>query len=274
MGSDLVKRLIKSHCKVIACDIKMELLQKTFDAHPNLALFEMDVTNVEHINNAVTFTKEQLKKWNQTHLFGLVNNAGIARTVNQKFMAPLVELNDQEMLGVFGVNIFGVIRCTNAFYPLMKHTIGQWEEESPIVVNIASLAGKWAGPWFNYYTATKFAVVGYSDSLRRELKYAGVRVSCIEPGFTDTAIVKLTGADSSSVFGDIMAKARLSAMDKLILPLQPVYRVTDAICSCLFASNDTTPAHVTVDLLQKRIKLFFLMYLPYHVVDKILYKPN
>jgi NAD(P)-dependent dehydrogenase (short-subunit alcohol dehydrogenase family) len=274
LGSDLTKRLIKMGSKVIACDISMDLLKKSLPDDPNIAFFELDVTNTEQIGQCVKFTRECLKKWNQKYLFGLVNNAGIARTKQQKYVAPLVELDDNEMLGVFGVNIFGVIRCTNAFYPLMSQNFVKQEKESSIIVNIASLAGLFAGPFFNYYTATKFAVVGYSDSLRRELKYAGIRVSAIEPGFTDTAIVNSPPHNDNSPFSEIVKKGLMRAKERMIYPLQSPSAVTDAIVTCLFASNETTPAHVRVDLWRKKILFFFLTTLPYKWVDAMLTTRN
>jgi NAD(P)-dependent dehydrogenase (short-subunit alcohol dehydrogenase family) len=258
LGSDLTRRLIKMGAKVIACDISIDHLKKNLPDDPNIAFFELDVTKPDQIAECVKFTGECLQKWNQKHLFGLVNNAGIARTREQKYVAPMVELDDNEMLGVFGVNIFGVIRCTNAFYPLMSQNFVKQEKESSIIVNIASLAGLFAGPFFNYYTATKFAVVGYSDSLRRELKHSGVRVSAIEPGFTDTNIVNSPPHNSSSPFAEIVRNGLQKAKERMIHPMQHPSKVTDAIVSCLFASNETTPAHIIVSFQSSQFNCYRL----------------
>ncbi|KAL0484715.1 retinol dehydrogenase [Acrasis kona] len=275
LGSDLTRRLLKMGAKVIAHDIKMEALQKQFPgSNPNLEFFACDISELSQVEALATFTKECLKKWNTPYLFCLVNMAGIARTFNQKFIAPMVSLNDAEMLGVFGVNIFAMIRCTNALYPLMKHNFTEnKDKESPIIVNIASLAGIVAPPFFNYYTATKFAAVGYSDSLRRELAHAGVRVSCIKPGFADTNIVTLKPHDPDCVnFGPIVQR-NLNRKTADFGGLMKPSKVTDAIVTCMFSSNETYPVHYIVEPPIKFIITMIAVYvLPRRWLDAIIAK--
>jgi short-subunit dehydrogenase len=69
-----------------------------------------------------------------------------------------------------------------------------------VVVNVASVAGLLGIPYGSYYSATKFSVVGYSDSLRRELQSVGVRVACLEPGFAKTNILHMPKFSKTSEF--------------------------------------------------------------------------
>jgi short-subunit dehydrogenase len=238
----------------------------------NLAFIIMDVTDPSSIATAVTKTQEQLKKWNITHLFGLVNNAGIAHTREMKYVKALVELPDSEMLGMFGVNIFGVIRCTNAFYPLMKQHFNERnikDDDASIIVNIASMAGLIAGPYFSYYTATKFAVVGYSDSLRRELRHAGIRVTCIEPGFTATAIVEVPSEYDPTPFAEDIKSTWEFYQSRAIEPMMKPSQISEGTISAIFASQETTPAHIRIDQWRKFVSHWLMMYLPSKYSDKL-----
>ncbi|MCC2686186.1 MAG: oxidoreductase [Paenibacillaceae bacterium] len=104
----------------------------------------------------------------------LVNNAGygIFRDVDHTTLADFADMMD--------VNYMGVVRCTKAVLPHMLHA------ESGHIVNVASLAGKMATAKSAGYSATKHAVLGFTHSLRQELRGSGVFVSAINPGPVDT----------------------------------------------------------------------------------------
>ncbi|KAK7506628.1 hypothetical protein BaRGS_00002103 [Batillaria attramentaria] len=82
---------------------------------------------------------------------------------------------------MMNINWLGTVRVTKAFLPLVRAARGR-------VINLASLAGRVALPGFTSYSSSKFAVIGFSDSLRREMKKFGVRVITIEPSLYRTAI--------------------------------------------------------------------------------------
>jgi NAD(P)-dependent dehydrogenase (short-subunit alcohol dehydrogenase family) len=276
LGSDLTFKLLEMGSNVIACDISLSALERTFSKAKSdkLFLMVMDVTDKTSIEQGVEKTEEQLQKWNISHLFALVNNAGIAHTREISAMKAMVEMPDSEMVGIFGVNIFGVVRCTNAFYPLMKHHFNKTnvsDDDSAIIVNIASMAGRIAGPYFSYYTATKFAVVGYSDSLRRELAYAGVRVTCIEPGFTATPIVEIFKADPNSAFTLDADKKWTAYRKRSVEPMMKPSQVSAGITSAIFASRQTTPAHIQIDSWGKWFMHQLMIYLPYRYSDALLH---
>lgn len=102
-------------------------------------------------------------------LHGVVNNAGIA------IVAPLVEVEERELVALFDVNVFGPYRVTKAFAPLLIASKGR-------VVNISSISGILSGPMFGPYSMSKHAVEAYGDALAAEMGRLGVRVSLIEPG--------------------------------------------------------------------------------------------
>jgi NAD(P)-dependent dehydrogenase (short-subunit alcohol dehydrogenase family) len=110
-----------------------------------------------------------------TGLAGLVNNAGIGTGGPIEF----IPLEDFER--TLDVNVTGVVRTTQAMLPLLRLARGR-------IVNISSIGGVVALPLVGPYAASKFAVEGLSDALRRELRPWGMHVALIEPGTVTTPI--------------------------------------------------------------------------------------
>jgi NAD(P)-dependent dehydrogenase (short-subunit alcohol dehydrogenase family) len=109
-------------------------------------------------------------------LSGLVNNAGIAVAGPLEFVA-LEDFQRQ-----LDVNVTGVLRVTQAMLPLIR--LG----ERGRIANISSIGGRVAIPMVGPYAASKFALEGLSDSLRRELRPWGIHGALIEPGAVATPI--------------------------------------------------------------------------------------
>jgi NAD(P)-dependent dehydrogenase (short-subunit alcohol dehydrogenase family) len=114
-------------------------------------------------------------------LFGLVNNAGVA------VAGPLLELPIEEFRRQIEINLIGVVITTQAFAPLLG-VDRQLTGSSGRIVNIGSVGGRNAVPFLSPYNASKFAMEGLSESLRRELLPFGVDVIVIGPGAVATPI--------------------------------------------------------------------------------------
>lgn len=114
-------------------------------------------------------------------LAGLVNNAGIAVS------GPLIDLNPDEFRKQMEVNVTGPFLVTQAFAPLLG-TDRALKGEPGRIVNISSVAGIRAMPFLGPYAASKFALEGFSEALRRELMMFGIDVVVIGPGPVKTAI--------------------------------------------------------------------------------------
>ena len=108
-------------------------------------------------------------------LAGLVNNAGIAVAAPVEFL-PLDQLRHQ-----LEINLIGQLAVTQAFLPALRAGRGR-------IVNVSSIGGRVALPLVGAYNASKFALEGVSDSLRRELLSQGVDVIVVEPGGVKTPI--------------------------------------------------------------------------------------
>jgi len=108
----------------------------------------------------------------------LINNAGIGATGH--FMD-----SDPEILRrIFETNFFGTTETTRVFLPLLKQGV------TPAIVNISSVVGKRAWPARSYYSSSKFAVAGFSESIRAELAKDGIDVIVVSPGLTQTNFSK------------------------------------------------------------------------------------
>jgi NAD(P)-dependent dehydrogenase (short-subunit alcohol dehydrogenase family) len=109
----------------------------------------------------------------------LVNNAGVGAG------GPMLDVPLEEFRRVIEINLMGVVHGCYAFLPRMRDAAGPAH-----VVNVASMAGYWAGPSMTSYHASKFGVVGFSESLRSELAKYQIGVSAICPGMINTPIVR------------------------------------------------------------------------------------
>ena len=145
---------------------------------PNFIPLIFDVTDEAAVAAAASQVRKAL---GGETLFGLVNNAGVA------VAGPLLHLPIEEFRQQIEINLTGVVIVTQAFAPLLgvdrdlKGLPGR-------IVNISSVGGKSATPFLAPYSASKFALEGLSESLRRELMLFGIDVIIIAPGAVATAI--------------------------------------------------------------------------------------
>ncbi len=108
----------------------------------------------------------------------LVNNAGVA------LGGTFLQVAESDFDWLFGINFWGVVQMTRAFLPLLQNS------EEARLVNISSLFGLIAPPGQTAYCASKFAVRGFSESLRHELAGTRIGVTVVHPGGVATSIAK------------------------------------------------------------------------------------
>jgi NAD(P)-dependent dehydrogenase (short-subunit alcohol dehydrogenase family) len=130
----------------------------------------LDVTSDESVKALVA---QVLDKTGRIDL--LVNNAGVG------LIAGAEESSLEQAKSLFDVNVFGVIRMTNAVLPTMRR------QGSGRIVNISSVMGLIPAPFMALYGASKHAVEGYSESLDHEIRGSGIRVVLVEPAYTRTS---------------------------------------------------------------------------------------
>jgi NAD(P)-dependent dehydrogenase (short-subunit alcohol dehydrogenase family) len=130
----------------------------------NVQAVKLDVTVPAEIVAAVETVRAGGKG-----LYGVVNNAGIA------VLAPLIDVQEEELASTFDVNVFGPYRITRAFAPMLIESKGR-------VVTISSISGILSGPFFGPYSMSKHAIEAFGDALAVEMARFGVGSSLIEPG--------------------------------------------------------------------------------------------
>jgi short-subunit dehydrogenase len=108
----------------------------------------------------------------------LVNNAGVG------LIGGAEESSIAQTQAVFNVNVFGVMRVTNAVLPAMRR------QRKGRIINMSSILGLIPSPYNAIYSSSKHAIEGYSESLDHELRTLGIRVALVEPGYTNTAFEK------------------------------------------------------------------------------------
>jgi len=138
-------------------------------------------TDVSQLDSLTNLVQTVLAEWGQIDV--LFNNAGFGRL---KFLDELDPLQDIETQ--LRVNLWGLIQLTRMVVPQMI------ESGSGHIINMASIASLVAMPTYSIYAATKFAVRGFTDALRREVRMRGIYVSGIYPGSVETEFDLHTGA--------------------------------------------------------------------------------
>ena len=135
-------------------------------------------TEVLDVRDAVAVTAYVERVAAQGRIDYLVNNAGVA------LKAPFGTITEADWKYVMNTNLGGVINGTTAVYPVMV------QQGGGTIINVGSVAGIAPLPYYQVYCASKYAIVGFSESLRYELAAQNIRVAVVCPGAVDTQIFK------------------------------------------------------------------------------------
>lgn len=138
---------------------------------------QADLSKLEDIQSLV---QQTLEKFNRIDI--LVNNAGFGRLDWLENLDPIKDIQAQ-----IDVNVMGVIQTTRQVLPVMMN------QRSGSIINMCSMAGLVATPTYTIYAASKHAVHGFSEALRREVKPWGIDVSLVYPGGVKTEFTAHAG---------------------------------------------------------------------------------
>ncbi len=179
IGYSSAKILCDSGYKVFGSVRKQQDAEKaSSEFGANFTPLIFDVTDSKGIRKNAEIVKAELIPGEA--LAGLVNNAGVAMG------GPINLIETEVFRQQFEVNFFGLIEVTKTFLPMLGAVKNSSQQGK--IINISSISGRRAHPFVAPYTASKFAVEAFSDSLRREMLLYGVDVILIEPGPIKTAI--------------------------------------------------------------------------------------
>ncbi len=198
-------------------------------------------------------------------LAGLVNNAGIA------VAGPVLELSADEFRHQMNVNVIGPIVATQAFAPLLGSDPSLKGAKGRIVM-ISSVAGKSGNPLTPAYSASKHALEGISESLRRELMLFGIDVVIVAPGAVKTPIwskaeeVDISAYQNSPYFPALQkVRAYMLQLGSIGLPAE---KIAETVHEALTAPRPKVRYQVTPDPMRH----LMTAYLPKRMVDRIIAK--
>lgn len=175
IGKAIALTFAKKGAYVALVDVKKEYVTKVAEeikaiGGKALAL-AVDVTDYASVKSAVNET---------VNAFGsldvAVNNAGVVG------IGSIEEIDEQEWDRVLSVNAKGVFICTKAVLEVMK------PQKSGAIINTASIAGKMGMAHLSHYVASKFAVIGFTNSIAKEVAETGITVNAICPGIIGTGM--------------------------------------------------------------------------------------
>ncbi|MGH3457014.1 SDR family NAD(P)-dependent oxidoreductase [Aeromicrobium sp.] len=171
IGRAIVERLSRDGTRVFAAVRDLS----TVDDHPLVTPVRLDVTSAAEAKAAADLVRDAL---GSSKLRGIVNNAGIG------IGGPLEFIDLDEVRRQFEVNLIGQIAVTQAFLPILR----EQGPQDPRIVFTSSIGSRVAAPFVGPYSASKHALNGMAESLRRELLPWGFRVSVLEPATVSTPI--------------------------------------------------------------------------------------
>jgi NAD(P)-dependent dehydrogenase (short-subunit alcohol dehydrogenase family) len=206
MGRGLALLLARRRCPVAIFDIDEAALAETErllgGAGERVFTRTLDVAD----RDQQLALAQEVRAWSPAPLGAVFNNAGV--TLSQ----TIHDVSDEDFRWIVDINFWGVVHGTKAYLPWLL------EQNTGAVVNTSSIFGIVAWPTQGTYNATKFAVRGFTEALRHELRETGVLAVTVHPGGVATNIVKSArfyvddrgAADHDQLQLDFARVARLS----------------------------------------------------------------
>ena len=262
IGHATVKLLLDKEFKVFGSvrkEADADRLRSEFGANFTALLF--DITDEAAVLAAARNVRAAL---GGETLAGLVNNAGIA------VAGPVLELSADQFRRQMDVNVIGPIIATQAFGPLLGSDPSLKGPKGRVVM-ISSVAGKSGNPLSSAYSASKHALEGLSESLRRELMLFGIDVIIIAPGPVRTPI---WGKNQEAVNTDNYRNSPyLPALQKIgayVKQLEAIGLPPERIAERVFDALTLPHPKVRYQIAPDPLRHLVTTYLPKRMVDKII----
>jgi len=169
----LAKNGFKTYATMRNTNKSDEIKQRSQSENLPIEILQLDVTDDASVTNAINSIVEK-----EGQIDVLVNNAGYA------ILGSVEDISPEELRDQFETNVFGVYRTTRAVLPTMRR------QKNGRIITIGSIAGFTGMPIASAYVASKFAVEGFTESLRHEVSQFGIHASVIEPGVIKTHIME------------------------------------------------------------------------------------
>jgi len=263
IGRDAVRILIENGFRVYGSVRKQEDadgLVKEFGQ--NFVRLIFDVTDEAAVSAAAKQVREGL---NGETLFGLINNAGVA------VAGPMMHLPIENFRKQLEINVTGQVIVTQAFVPLLGAD-RLLNGEPGRIVNISSASGKNGSPFVGAYAASKHALEGMSESMRRELMLYGIDVIIIGPGPIATPIWDKAEQEDVNQYQDTDYFESSTKFQKYALKSGrnglPVERVSEVILQALTSAKPRVRYTITPN----PFRSWLMSMLPKRFIDNIIAK--
>jgi NADP-dependent 3-hydroxy acid dehydrogenase YdfG len=175
MGRSLAQRLAAHGSPVAITDVDEQGLQETAASISGPVLAR--VLDVRDADAQLSFADE-VRDWTPTRVGAVFNNAGV------NLACTVLDANPVDDQWLWDINFHGVVNGTRAFLPILV------AQDEGVIVNTSSVFGLAGIPNQSAYCSAKFAVRGYTDALRQELRGTGVTAITVHPGGVNTNIVR------------------------------------------------------------------------------------
>lgn len=149
------------------------------EAPKGIIPLRLDVTDSEQVD---ALAEEVARHLGARGLAALINNAGI------NYVSPFANSDPARARHLLEVNLIGLARVSQVLLPLLRRHVALTERSAKLI-NVSSIGGAVGIPWEPFYHASKFAVLGLSESLRMELWRERIVVSCVMPGGIRTEFI-------------------------------------------------------------------------------------
>ena len=222
-----------------------------------------DVTDVDAIRASVPAVAEALEG---DTLFGLVNNAGIA------VGGPLIHQPLDEVRRILEVNVVGALAATQTFAPLLGADRSRTGKPGRII-QISSVAGRLSAPFLGAYAASKRALEGMSESLRRELMLYGIDVVIINPGSVATPIWDKAESQDGTRYAGTEYEPLLTRFMTAALTSGRAGLPADAVGHAVWTALTTPSPRTSYAVVRRRLLNWTIpLALPARILDRLIAK--
>jgi NAD(P)-dependent dehydrogenase (short-subunit alcohol dehydrogenase family) len=220
IGRTLAATFLEHGARVHICDIDESALAEARNKYPAVSQSRADVASRADVDRLFEDAARQLGG-----LDVLINNAGIAGPT-----ARVEDMRPEDWERCIAVNLHGMFYCTRKGLPLIKAAGGG------SVINLSSIAGRLAFPMRTPYSAAKWAIVGFTQSLAAEAGPQQVRVNCIQPGIVEGERIERIVAAKAEALG-VSPDAVLARMVEGV-SLKTTVSAQDIANTALFLASD------------------------------------
>lgn len=201
IGRAITEALLAQGAQIHVCDVDQASLNNIKRDYPQVFATKTDVSNETQV---LDMFKDIQQRWGKLDI--LVNNAGIAGPTNKVEETTLKDWQD-----TVDVNLTGAFLCTKSAVRLIKHAGGG------SIVNISSAAGRHGFPLRTPYSATKFALIGLTQTWAMELGPDKIRVNAVLPGIVEGPRQDRVLSAKAASFGISLEEMRVRALQRVSL---------------------------------------------------------